>query len=642
MGKYKFKNWSIFTKLIFLIVISIFPILLVIVWQIIPSISEKYNNDKAASIQSVVESTYKILEFYDGKYQSGEISLEEAQNQAINEINTLRYGNNEYFFLYDFNGVLMASGAEPEKRGLNRFDVEDHSGLKFIQEMINVSQTHGGGFVKYYFPKLGESTASPKLSYVKHFKPWNAFYGSGVYVDDVEREINAFVKSLYIPISLAILFALVIGYFFARAISNLIKKLDTEAKKIEEGATHVDLDFNSEDEIGHLAKSFVKMVNNLNDKMNEANEKGILAKKAAEEAQRSKQEVEVQQKYLADKVDVILVGMEKFAQGDLTVNLEVTKNDAIGQLFKGFNTAVAKIRDIISKVTEAAMSTASASNQISSSTEEMAAGLQEQSAQTTEIAGAVEEMSKTIIETTRNASVASDNAKEAGKQALEGGKVVKKTIEGMEKISEVVTSSAQMVFELGKNSDKIGEIVQVIDDIADQTNLLALNAAIEAARAGEQGRGFAVVADEVRKLAERTTKATKEIADMIKQIQKDTGNAVSSMEKGISEVDSGKKLVNEAGDVLKKIISSSEKVSDLIAQVAAASEEQSTASEEISKNIEGINNVTKEASSGIHQIARAAEDLNSLTVNLQDLVSKFNIGGSYSTGRHLAHNKIRA
>jgi methyl-accepting chemotaxis protein len=270
----------------------------------------------------------------------------------------------------------------------------------------------------------------------------------------------------------------------------------------------------------------------------------------------------------------------------------------------------------------------------------MAAGAQEQSAQTTEIAGAVEEMSKTILENTRNASFAAENAKSAGVKAKEGGNVVAQTVQGMNRISEVVAKSAETVFALGKNSDKIGEIVQVIDDIADQTNLLALNAAIEAARAGEQGRGFAVVADEVRKLAERTTKATKEIAGMIKQIQKDTSDAVSSMQEGTKEVESGKELVNQAGSVLKEIIGASEKVSDIVVQVAAASEQQSAAGEQISKNIEGISNVTNESSAGIQQIARAAEDLNRLTVNLQELVGRFKIDSGQSHYAVRSNGKI--
>ena len=165
----------------------------------------------------------------------------------------------------------------------------------------------------------------------------------------------------------------------------------------------------------------------------------------------------------------------------------------------------------------------------------------------------------------------------------------------------------------------------MIEDIADQTNLLALNAAIEAARAGEQGRGFAVVADEVRKLAERTTKATKEITSMISQIQKDTTGAVNSMEEGTKEVESGKKLADEAGKALKDIITATDKVLDIVNTVAAASEEQSSAAEQISHNIEAINSVTQESTTGIQQIAKASEDLSRLTSTLQGQISKFKI-----------------
>ncbi|HVN47706.1 MAG TPA: methyl-accepting chemotaxis protein, partial [Bacteroidota bacterium] len=157
---------------------------------------------------------------------------------------------------------------------------------------------------------------------------------------------------------------------------------------------------------------------------------------------------------------------------------------------------------------------------------------------------------------------------------------------------------------------------------------LALNAAIEAARAGEQGRGFAVVADEVRKLAERTTKATKEIAGMIKKIQGETAGAVSAMDQGTQKVDEGMKLADKAGASLKEIVDISQRVTDMVNQIAAASEEQSSASEQISKNVEAISAVTNQTATGTQQIAHAAEDLNRLTENLTQIVGRFKLSNS--------------
>ena len=336
-----------------------------------------------------------------------------------------------------------------------------------------------------------------------------------------------------------------------------------------------------------------------------------------------------------DTLDAVILPVKEgsevltiLATGDLTKR--VTGNyKGDHQLIKNsINELAESLNNLLGEISEAVQATASASTQISSSTEEMASGAQEQSSQTGDIATSIEEMTSTIIETTKNASVAAEKSKLAGETAKEGGIVVQETVNGMNRIAEVVTKAAQTVQELGKSSDQIGEIVKVIDDIADQTNLLALNAAIEAARAGEQGRGFAVVADEVRKLAERTTKATKEIASMIKQIQLDTGGAVTSMEEGTKEVNNGKEMASKAGDSLRQIIESTDSVVDMVNQVATASEEQSTTSEQISKNIEAISTVTSQSAGGTQQIARAAEDLNRLTENLAGLISKFKINDS--------------
>lgn len=330
------------------------------------------------------------------------------------------------------------------------------------------------------------------------------------------------------------------------------------------------------------------------------------------------------QNYLNRSTKTILDAMEKFAKGDLRVSVQAENHDdEIGKLFTGFNQSVNNIKSIINSVTQAVEATASASNQISSSTEEMAAGSQEQSSQASEVAAAVQQMTATILEASSNASRAADFAQKTELAAKEGGKIVQETITGMLRISDVVSNAATTVQELGNSSEQIGQIIQVIDDIADQTNLLALNAAIEAARAGEQGRGFAVVADEVRKLAERTTKATKEIAGMIRGIQNNTSGAVHSIHQGTEEVKKGTLLANKAGDALGSIISSIQEVTGEINQVAASSEELSSAAEQISKNIESISAVTNESASGTQQIARAAEDLNRLTEKLQGLVEQF-------------------
>ncbi|MGD8778316.1 MAG: methyl-accepting chemotaxis protein [Ignavibacteria bacterium] len=441
-------------------------------------------------------------------------------------------------------------------------------------------------------------------------------------LDEVNKTIadNTFFSVL---ISLVIFVVGVIFIFMlTKVIIGQINKLNNAAREVAAGNLNVDLNIDSENEVGVLASSFKTMtqsIKNANDQLKE--EKDSIAGKVEEAVRESEQ----QKEYLSNSIDRILAEMNKFADGDLTVKIDSGKDDEIGKLYSGFNKAVQNINEMIIQVAGAVTATANASNEISSSSEEMAAGAQEQSAQTNEVATAIEEMTKTIMETTRNASLASDTAKNAGTIAQEGGNVVLETIEGMNRIADVVSKSASTVQELGKSSDQIGEIVQVIDDIADQTNLLALNAAIEAARAGEQGRGFAVVADEVRKLAERTTKATKEIAAMIKQIQKDTATAVKSMVEGKEEVENGKQLTDKAGKSLKEIIGGAEKVVDVIAQVAASSEEQSATSEEVSKNIEAISNVTNESAAGIQEIARASEDLNKLTVDLQELIAKFKI-----------------
>jgi len=318
---------------------------------------------------------------------------------------------------------------------------------------------------------------------------------------------------------------------------------------------------------------------------------------------------------------------ENIANRNLAVeDLDLEAEDEIGEVTSALNTMKNNLAEIIRSIAATAEHVASASEEISSSASLQAQGADPQKDQTAQVATALQEMSSTVLQVSENSGKAADASNKAAETARHGGAIVDQTLAKMRSIAESVSSTAKKVGELGKSSDQIGRIIGVIDDIADQTNLLALNAAIEAARAGEQGRGFAVVADEVRKLAERTTSATKEIAQMIRTVQEETKTAVAAMEAGTKQVEEGVQTTAEAGDSLKEIIHTSEHVGEMITHIATAAAEQSSATEEINQNMEQIAKLVKESADGAQQSAKACQDLSGLALDLQKMVSHFELG----------------
>ena len=313
------------------------------------------------------------------------------------------------------------------------------------------------------------------------------------------------------------------------------------------------------------------------------------------------------------------------AKGDLTQRIEIETQDEIGQLGAACNSFVIKVNSMISAVAATTTQLAAATKEMTSTSQEMAAGAEEQTHQAAQVATSMEEMSATVQEVAKNANKAAENAKDSGITAKKGGSLVQSTVDGIKGIASSVEDLQTVIKGLSKNSEKIGEIVGVIDDVADQTNLLALNAAIEAARAGEQGRGFAVVADEVRKLAERTTSSTKEIAQMVKNIQGDTNQAVSSMDGSAKEVMAGVKLAEQAGESLEEIVDGTKSVQGMVQEIAKAAEQQSAAAEEISINIEAIASVSKQTAEGSQQTSQAALGLSRTAAQLKSLVDKFTL-----------------
>lgn len=445
-----------------------------------------------------------------------------------------------------------------------------------------------------------------------------------------DSEINSYAssvasKAIYGGIGFFTILTAIITAIVFVLILKPVKLIQKTTEEFSEGNNDSRVEIKSDDEIGKLGNAINKMIEKILLNMSELKQKEENALTALKEAEIAKNESNQQKEYFASKTKLMLVEMDKFASGDLSVNLHVEKDDDVGKLFKGFNTAVSKINHVISELRSAVQSTVNASNQISSSSEEIAAGAQEQSAQASEIAAAIQEMTSTIFSTTKNSTTAAEAAKQAGSTAKAGSNKVIETKEGMHKIVKTSETTSRIVLSLTSKTEQIGIITQVIDEIADQTNLLALNAAIEAARAGDQGRGFAVVADEVKKLAERTSKATNEIADTIKGIQLEVKEANRSMKDAEESVNSGMVLTNELAEFLTRILEESNRVLEMIEQVASASEEQSAAAEQIGQNIESINIVTGETAQGTTEVAREAENLLNLTDSLQRLISSFKV-----------------
>ena len=418
------------------------------------------------------------------------------------------------------------------------------------------------------------------------------------------------IKLIVVMAIIAVIAALAIGIYLSMSIAKGVTAVGDGMRKISMGDVSTEVDITSSDEIGDMARAYGDM-----------------------------------REYLVESAEIA----GRIGNGDLTVDVKPkSENDALGNAFA---LMVGKLRGLIGEVRTTATSLGDASNQlasaaqqagqatqgISATTQQLASGAeqqtesvdstntaigqlskaikqiaqgsQEQAGQVEQAASIVGQVSKAVNEVAQNAQAAASGSQEANDAARAGADMVAKTVEGMEKIESAVNMASEKIMELGTQSAEIGKIVTVIDDIAAQTNLLALNAAIEAARAGEQGRGFAVVADEVRKLAERVTDATKEIASLIDTVQKGVDDSIKATEDGAREVSEGAAQAREAGKILEQILGSVQAVSGQVEQISAAAEEVSASSDEMVKTIDGVSAVVEQNSAATEQMSANSDEV---------------------------------
>jgi methyl-accepting chemotaxis protein len=316
---------------------------------------------------------------------------------------------------------------------------------------------------------------------------------------------------------------------------------------------------------------------------------------------------------------------ERVASGDLTQNLQVNRRDELGQLQASMQRMTQGLRELIGGIGDGVTQIASAAEELSAVTEQTSAGVNNQKVETDQVATAMNQMTATVHEVARNAEQASEAALMADQQAREGDRVVGEAVAQIERLAGEVVNSSEAMNQLKAESDKIGSVLDVIKSVAQQTNLLALNAAIEAARAGEAGRGFAVVADEVRSLAQRTQQSTEEIEELIAGLQSGTQRVASVMDSSRQLTDSSVELTRRAGSSLETITRTVSSIQAMNQQIATAAEEQSAVAEEINRSVMNVRDISDQTSAASEETASSSVELARLGTHLQGLVGRFKL-----------------
>ncbi|MDO7598290.1 MAG: methyl-accepting chemotaxis protein [Pseudomonadota bacterium] len=334
--------------------------------------------------------------------------------------------------------------------------------------------------------------------------------------------------------------------------------------------------------------------------------------------------MEIQNRHNQDAILQLLDEMGDLADGDLTASATVTE-DITGAIADSVNYTIDALRDLVENINNTTLQVASAAQETQATSLHLTDASEHQAQQITEVSTAINEMAGSIEQVSQNASQSSDVAKQSVKLATEGNVAVKKAITGMDSIREHIQETSKRIKRLGESSQEIGDIVELINDIAEQTNILSLNAAIQATMAGEAGRGFAVVADEVQRLAERSSKATKQIEAIVRTIQSDTNEAISSMEKSTTGVVLGAKLSQDAGTSLEQIETVSNQLAALIDNISNAAKQQAKAAISTSDSMNVIQEITMQTSTGTYESAASIGRLLELTNDLRKSVSGFKL-----------------
>ncbi|MCW9035926.1 MAG: cache domain-containing protein [Rhodospirillales bacterium] len=484
--------------------------------------------DQEAKTKSIVETAHGIVSRYEKLASEGKMTVEEAKTAAMETVRSMRYDGEEYLWINDMAGVMVMHTTNPKLQGQDLLNLEDKSGKKLFKEMVDVVKQKGDGSVYYYWSMPGEEDPVEKVSYVKGFKPWSWIIGTGVYLDNVNRHFISSMTTLFVFGIILIVTITGLFYIVASDIGGGIRRLEQGMLTLANGDTSAKIAGNDrKDEIGAMARAVEVFRENM-----------IKANRLAEEQH------ETQEK-------------------------QIKHAKAIEDLTKVFDSNVSSMLQLVS----------SAATQMKSTSEELSTTAEETSGKSMTVAAAAEQATSNVQTVATATEELASSVSEISRQVNISNEIAHNAVSEAQRTNKIVGG-------LTEASSRVGEVVALINDIAEQTNLLALNATIEAARAGEAGKGFAVVASEVKNLANQTARATEEITGQISQMQSVTGEAVGA--------------IQTIGQTIGQI-------NDIAGTIAVAVEQQGEATREIAYNVEEAATGTSEVSSNISDVTRGAE-----------------------------------
>ena len=569
---------SLKNKVIFVVVaISLLTTLcigIMMVYSMVDESNRQVENYRTTLTQDIekqlkdqTESAISVINYVYGLQQSGALTEEQAKKEAADRVRSMRYDNGAgYFWVDTYDGtnvVLLGRSSE----GKNRMNLTDPTGKHFIEEMIQNGMKDGGGFTDLMFAKPGETTPLPKRNYTVSFAPYKWVVGTGVWIDTIdtmvaEQEqsahdalVSGLIKMGIFVVILQLLF-IGIGYVFANRIIQPILNVTDRLKVLATGDFRTDPGDDSR----------------------------------------------------FDSNDEI---------GEMRQALRILQSN-ISDMMKKVMATAQQVNDSAEMLNDSADQSSDVSNSVANSMVNVAGNCSEQFTEIETANGQVEGLGHHMNDFVSTIQHSSDVVKETQEKAVSEAKTVDGAVEQMRLIQEAVMQSATVITELGEESDRIGKIVDTISSIAGQTNLLALNAAIEAARAGEHGRGFAVVADEVRKLAEQSSESAGEIAGLITSIQDKSQRAVTVMNEGVSRVEMGTKVVqasgssfNEIAEMVRKVAEESQAMNNIV--VALSDNTQN-----IEKAIQSVSVKSSSVSSEAESVSAASEELTATMSEIAD------------------------